>query len=188
MEKEYKLLLSLAKKISNSFPAFYLAGGTALMLKHKHRVSVDLDFFNQKSFSYSRLSTKVRENFIVEAEEKFEDNIDFFIDKIKISFVFFPFKNILPLENLNGISIASDYDIFLNKIYVAGRRIDPKDPYDAAFLYKKYKWDKAKIKNDFQLKFPNQSYEIFLGALLNFDDYPKLNKWIKQELLHLINF
>lgn len=122
MNKEYKSLFKLAKEINKLFPSFYLAGGTALMFRHKHRISVDLDFFSQKPFSYARLSTKIRKNFIN----------------------------------------------------------------DAAFLYKKYHWNKKQIKNDFEKKFPNQSFELFLGALINFNDYPKLNKWIKKELIKLI--
>ncbi len=186
MEIEHKSLLSLAVEVQKHFNSFYLAGGTALMLKHKHRISVDLYFFNQKPFSYTRLSAKLRKFFQVESEERLEDNIDFFIKGKKVSFVFYPFNNIEPLENLNEIKIASDYDIFLNKIYVAGRRIDPKDPFDAAFLYKMHKWKLPKIKKDFEKKFPNQSFEIYLGALLHFEDYPKLPNWIKSTLMGLI--
>lgn len=32
-------------------------------------------------------------------------------------------------------------------------------------------WDKAKIEKEFTLKFPNQYYKLYLGALLNFEDY-----------------
>jgi predicted nucleotidyltransferase component of viral defense system len=186
MNTEYKPLFKLAKEINKLFPSFYLAGGTALMFRHRHRISVDLDFFSEKPFSYARISTKIKRNFIVEAEEHLGDSIDFFIKGKKVSFVFFPFKNIFPLENLNGIMIESDYDIFLNKVYAAGRRIEPKDPYDAAFLYKKYHWNKDQINIDFEKKFPNQSFELFLGALVSFDDYPKLNKWVKKELMKLV--
>lgn len=186
MEKEYNNLLKLALRVQKHFPNFYLAGGTGLMLRHKHRISVDLDFFNDKPFSYARISTKVRKIFKVEGEERLGDNIDFFIQGIKVSFVFYPFKNIQKLENFKGIMIASDYDIFLNKIYVAGRRVDPKDPFDVAYLMKMYKWDKLKIKRDFEKKFPNQSYEIYLGALLHFEDYPKLPRSIKSILMELL--
>lgn len=140
MVKEHNSLLKLAKEIQEHFPGFYLAGGTALMLRHKHRVSIDLDFFNHRSFSFAHLAAKTRKLFHVEAEERL---------------------------------MASDYDIFLNKIYVAGRRVDPKDSYDAAFLYKTYKWKPAAIKKDFEKKFQGQSY-------------PKLPKWVKSTLLELI--
>ena len=92
----------------------------------------------------------------------------------------------MPLIKYNGIKMASDYDVFLNKIYVAGRRVDPKDPFDAAFLFKMYRWETAKIKLDFENKFPDQSFEIYLGALLHFSDYPELPEWVKSILLELI--
>lgn len=186
MNKEYNSLLKLAKEVQKQFTHFYLAGGTALMLKHKHRVSIDLDFFNQKSFSYTHVASKIRNLFDVKGEERKGDNIDFFIKDMKVSFVFYPFKNIEPLERFHDIIIASDYDIFLNKIYVAGRRVDPKDPFDAAFLFKMYKWETPDVKKDFEKKFPDQSFEIYLGALLHFEDYPKLPKWVKTILMELI--
>ena len=186
MDKEYNSLLKLAKEVHKHFTTFYLADGTALMLKHKHRLSIDLDFFNHKSFSYVLLSRKIRKHFQVETEERMDDNIDFFIQSKKVSFVFYPFKNIERPENFKGIMRASDYDLFLNKIYAAGRRVDPKDSFDAAFLYKMYKWELAKVKNDFENKFPDQNFKIYLGAILNFEDYPGLPRWVKTSLMELI--
>lgn len=179
-------LFELAKRVQSLFKDFYLAGGTAIMFKYNHRQSKDLDFFKEKSFSFNRLSLKVREFFNVQAEERFTDNIDFYIENVRVSFVFFPFSNILPTENFKGIKKASDYDIFLNKIYSAGSRIEPKDPFDAAFLYKVYNWNKNKIEKDFTLKFPNQSYKIYLGSLLSFEDYGELPAWVKETLLKLL--
>ncbi len=179
-------LLTLTQEIQKNFKNFYLAGGTAIMFKFNHRKSENLDFFSYRSFSFSRLSQKVRRLFKIEKEERGEDNIDFYINGVRVSFVFFPFKNIKRLEKFRGVKKASDFDIFLNKIYAAGRRIDWKDPYDCAFLYKVYKWDLKEIKKSFEKKFPGQSYEIYLGALLNFEDYPSLPAWVKEELLHLL--
>jgi hypothetical protein len=179
-------LFELALKVQKIFIDFYLAGGTAIMFKHNHRKSIDLDFFKEKPFSFLKLSSKVKKFFNVKNEEKGEDNIDFYIENIRVSFVYFPFKNIKPLEKIRGLKKADDYDIFLNKIYVAGRRIDPKDPFDAAYLYKTYRWDKNKIEADFEKKFPFQSYKIYLGALLNFEDYPELPDWIKETLGELV--
>lgn len=186
MGKEMEKLLNLAKEVGKNFKNFYLAGGTAIALKYRHRVSEDLDFFSEKPFSFEKLSYKMRKIFNLEKIERGEDNIDFYVENIRISFIFFPFKNIEKIEIFQGIKRVSDYDIFLNKIYAAGRRVDPKDPIDCAFLYKIYRWDKNKIEKDFEKKFPNQSYKIFLGALLNFDYYPSLPTWIKEELITLL--
>jgi len=120
----------------------------------------------------------------VEDVEEGIDDINFIVDGIKVSFVYFPFKNIKRMENLDGIRIAHDYDLLLNKVYVAGRRIDPKDPYDFVYLYDHGKvprnWNA--IKSDFERKFPNRSFEVFMGALLNVEDYPKLPKDVRERL------
>jgi len=186
MQKHYRKMLTLAKKLLPYLKGFYLAGGTALMLKHRHRISIDLDFFKEKPFSKHRLVKKLEEFFKVEGIELAEDNVDLFIDDIKVSFVFFPFKNIEPLDKIEGIPMASDYDIFLNKIYTAGRRVDPKDPIGAAFLYELHRWDRSKIKKDFERKFPSQSFELYLGALLSFEDYPGLEEKTKEILKRLL--
>jgi hypothetical protein len=186
MKENYDNLLQLAGEVQKQFKNFYLAGGTAIMFRHRHRQSYDLDFFRTKSFSYNRLATKARDCFPVENEIRLEDNIDFFIRNIKVSFVFFPFENRQPVEELRGVNLASDYDLFLNKIYVAGRRVDPKDSFDTAFLYRKHRWNKAQIKADFEAKFPDQSYEIYLGALLHFEDYPGLDNKVKEILTQLL--
>jgi hypothetical protein len=179
-------MFNLALKVQGNLKNFYLAGGTTIMFRYKHRISNDLDFFSDKPFSFRRLSYKMRKLFEIEKEEEFTDNIDFFISGIRVSFVFFPFYNIVKTEDLKGLKVAGDYDLFLNKIYAAGKRVDAKDPFDAAFLYKKYNWDRAQIKKDFEKKFPGQSYELFIGALLNFEDYGKLQEWIKTTLSSLI--
>jgi len=175
---EREKIINLSIKIQNNFKNFYLSGGTILMLKYSHRISYHLDFFSKKEFSFLRLSNKIRKLFEVSNEERYEDNIDFIINNIKVSFIYFPFKNIKPYENFEGIKMSSDYDIFLDKIYLAGRRIENKDVYDFVFLYEKYKWIKEKIKKDFEKKFPNQSFEIYLGAILSIEDYINLDKKI----------
>lgn len=48
--------------------------------------------------------------------------------------------------------MAGDIDLFLNKIYVAGRRIDPKDPFDAAYLYEIHNWNNKKLETLFESK------------------------------------
>lgn len=179
-------MFDLSLEVQGYFKNFYLAGGTAIMFKYNHRISNGLDFFSYKPFSFRRLSYKIRKLFDVENEEEFIDNIDLFISGIRVSFVFFPFTNIYKPEDLNGLTVAGDYDLFLNKVYVSDKRVDVKDPFDAAFLYRKYRWDRSQIKKDFEKKFLGQSYELFLGALLNFKDYGNLQNWIKTTLNALL--
>ena len=122
--------------------------------------------------------------FPVESIEEGVDDINFTINGIKVSFVYFPFKNIRRIGRIEGIRIAHDYDLLLNKIYVAWRRIDPKDPYDFVYLYNHGEvprdWDTIEL--DFNRKFPDQSFEVFMGALLNTDDYPQLPEDMKDRI------
>jgi predicted nucleotidyltransferase component of viral defense system len=179
-------LLKLALQIQSLFKEFYLAGGTAIMFKYEHRTSIDLDFFRSRAFSYNTVAQTMRKKFEVTAEERMSDNIDFFVEGKRISFVFFPFWNVQPLREIKGLRAASDYDIFLNKIYSAGRRVTPKDPFDAAYLYHLNKWPKRAIKRDFERKFPDQSYELYLGALLSFEDYPGIDAKTRRILSKLL--
>jgi predicted nucleotidyltransferase component of viral defense system len=185
MEQHIDKLIKLAKEIQHNFPAFYLAGGTNIMFKYKHRISTDLDFFSEKTFSFSRLINKFQKNFLVQRFERFDDNIDFWIKDIKVSFVNFPFRNIEKTQNFKGIKLASDKDIFLNKIYACGRRIDSKDIFDIAFLYKMYQYDFDEIKHSFEKKFLNQSFEIYLGSVFSLDDYPELSNNTKETILEI---
>ena len=179
-------IIELANEVQSKFKGFYLAGGTAIMFKYRHRISNDLDFFNQKVFSYNLHKKKVLGNFNVDRWFRGDENIDFFIEGIKVSFVFFPFPNIRKTQVVQNITMASDMDLFLNKIYTAGRRIDRKDPFDAAYLYRINRWKPEEIKQLFEKKFSFQSYEIYLGALLSFDDYNPLENWVKETLNELI--
>ncbi|GAB4204153.1 MAG: nucleotidyl transferase AbiEii/AbiGii toxin family protein [Bacteroidia bacterium] len=176
MEQTIRKLIELAQKVVPLFPSFYLAGGTNIMFKYRHRMSTDLDFFSYKTFSFNRIEKKILSHFSVEKIEKREDNVDFWIYQTKVSFVYFPFKNIEKTTVWNNIPLASDIDIFLNKIYVAGRRIDSKDIIDIAFLYSQHidKWHFNLIKQLFEQKFPLQNFEIYLGAVFSLEDYPEL--------------
>jgi len=182
------ILLPLAQKVSANTKKFYLAGGTAIMLKYDHRVSYDLDFFHGKAFSFKAMENKMKSSLSNVTQVIYgEDNLDVFKDENKVSFVFFPFRNVIPIENFKAIRIASDLDLLLNKLYVGSRRIDAKDPFDAAWLWQKFEWDALKVKELFEQKFKGHSFEIALGALCSFEDYPELDGWVKGVLKEKVN-
>lgn len=168
-------LKSLEREIQRNFGRFYLAGGTAVMLRHSHRMGINLDFFSERAFSFAHVAAKMGRHFPIKKIEIFPDNVDLVMEGVKVSFVLFPFKNVNHLEHFQEINMASDYDIFLNKLYATERRIESMDDVDFAFLFKKYGWDRTKVKYVFERKFPSQSFEIYLGALLLIEDYPDLD-------------
>ncbi len=184
-EEELRKMIELARKIQQVFPEFYLAGGTAIALKYRHRESDDLDFLTEREISFTRLSAKVRKMFGVPNGKRGDDNIDFLIEGVKVSFVFFPFENQSPTEIVEGIVVASDLDLLLNKIYAAGRRVSWKDPVDAAFLWEKHRWDLNVVKKAFEQKFPGQSFELHVGALCSLEDYPELPAGVVEFLKNL---
>ena len=175
-------MLDLAREVSRHLRGFYLAGGTALMLRHRHRMSTDLDFFRGKPFSFRHLERKLRQILPVEHARQEADSLDLWIAGVRVSFVFFPFRNIRKTERFQGVPVASDYDIYLNKIYAAGRRVEPKDAVDFVFLTERYRWPWDQVKRDFERKFPDQPFEIYLGAVLNERDYPGLSEEVRAAL------
>ncbi|NPA33861.1 MAG: hypothetical protein GXO48_02910 [Chlorobi bacterium] len=128
----------------------------------------------------------LRKHFAVEEIYYGEDNVDVFIEGIKVSLVYFPYKNIERVKEWRGIRMASDYDIFLNKLYAVTRRIETKDVIDVAFPYKTYKWSIKKIELDFEEKFKGHRFALALGSLANFEDYPDLPKWAEEEVLKML--
>lgn len=153
------------------------------MLKYNHRVSYDLDFFHDKDFSFKSMENKIKQTIFNVSQVIYgEDNMDMLIDGTKVSFVFFPFTNVKPIEKFRDIRIASDLDLLLNKLYVGSRRIDTKDPFDAAWLWNAFEWPISKVKEQFEQKFEGHSFEIALGALCCFEDYPDLERWVKEVL------
>lgn len=46
-------LFGLAKSAQQLFTDFYLAVGTAIMLKHQHRKCIGIDLFKEKLFSFN---------------------------------------------------------------------------------------------------------------------------------------
>ncbi len=155
------------------------------MFRHRHRVSTDLDFFRETPFSFTRLAHRLRRDMPVEGERQQADALDVWIEGVRVSFVFFPFRNIDPLVKEEGIPMASDYDIYLNKIYAAGRRVEPKDPWDFVMLTETYRWPWDQVRKDFETKFPDQPFDLYIGAILNLPDYPDLPPRIQEKLVRI---
>ncbi len=184
-DKHINRLKALARRVVHHVQGFYLAGGTALMFRHRHRMSTDLDFFREHPFSFRHLVYRLRRRFPIEQERQQADSLDIWIEGVRVSFVFFPFRNIDPLVEEEGIPMASDYDIYLNKIYAAGRRIEPKDPWDFVMLTERYQWPWDRVRKDFEIKFPDQSFDLSIGAILNLPDYPDLPREIQEKLTRI---
>ncbi|MFC1613315.1 nucleotidyl transferase AbiEii/AbiGii toxin family protein [Patescibacteria group bacterium] len=135
-KKTKSILESLAQ--SGIIKDYYLAGGTALALQYGHRKSIDLDFFNQKSFNTVELRrnlTKIGKLIIV-SEEKNTLNLN--LANVKLSFFGYPYKIIFPFIKWNGIKLADPRDIACMKLDAVSSRGCKKDFFDLYFILKKY--------------------------------------------------
>jgi predicted nucleotidyltransferase component of viral defense system len=165
---------SLLKKLM-SMPQlnnFYLVGGTALSLKLGHRVSIDLDLFQQTKFEIEDLTKVLKQEFTANfVNENLKINHAIFckINRIKIDLVYYPHPIIDEIEMIDGIRMYSNKDIAAMKINAILGRGVKKDFWDLYQLLKLYSLNE--IISWYNLKYPNQMLLISIpNALTYFDD------------------
>lgn len=172
LNKNQKILIELFSKTS-LVKKFYLTGGTALSTFYlHHRLSVDLDFFSDKPFSYEELTVflgEVKEKFKLEeiSAVKIFDRWQFATqskEPVKMEFVYFNHekKRLKPLEKRENIFVDSLDDIAANKTLAYFDRNEPKDLFDLYFLINKGVFTVARllflVKDKFGIKFSEFSF------------------------------
>ena len=120
----------------------YLAGGTAVYLYLKHRLSVDLDFFTSTRFLPEIFLSKMKMNFdevIIEFME--QDTLILFVspDKIKVSLFHYPYPLLFPPLAMpigEGLTcpLASLKDIAAMKAVAINQRGSLKDFIDLFYI------------------------------------------------------
>ena len=142
-ENNLKNLKNLPLKTRNLFTAlsknsfiknFYLAGGTALVLEFRHRISKDLDFFSEKKFNNNFIKKEIKEKEQWEASVEIENTLIGYLDGIKSSFFYLPYKLIEKPRYFNNLRVASLTDIALMKILAISQRAAKRDFVDLYVL------------------------------------------------------
>ena len=153
-QKTKQVLEKIARQ--NFFKKFYLAGGTALAILFEHRQSIDLDWFSNKIFSNQDIKEQLKNigNFEITKEDT--NTLHCLIDEVKTSFFLYPYENIYPLKNFEGIKLADERDISAMKIDAISSRGSKKDFIDLYFLMEKY--DLEDILNFFSRKYHDIKY------------------------------
>jgi len=154
-----------------------LSGGTALMLQFSYRKSYDLDLF----FPY-----QIPDNYLRLVSHELTFTVS---DRVKVSFIYFPFaRKYRPLE-YNSILISSYEDVASDKAYALGRRPAYRDYIDL-FLILKEKFPIGRIILDAKEKFGGEfSEKLFLSQLIYFEDIKDFTidfagkKYEKEEVL-----
>ncbi|MFA4936760.1 MAG: nucleotidyl transferase AbiEii/AbiGii toxin family protein [Patescibacteria group bacterium] len=111
---------------------FYLAGGTAVALQLGHRVSVDFDFFSDKSLSLDllpsieRLFNEQKQRIMVNNSEE----LTLLISDTKLTFLKYPFPLLYPTILVERVQLATIAELAAIKAYTIGRRGSFKDYFD----------------------------------------------------------
>jgi hypothetical protein len=121
--------------VFKKFKEFYLAGGTGLALQIGHRISIDFDFFTDDFISENLLNLveKAFSGRKVLLSVNNSEELTVFIDKVKITFLRYPFPLIGSLLNYEGVKIMEAKEIAATKAYTIGRRGSFKDYLDLYF-------------------------------------------------------
>lgn len=180
-----RLISLLVRVVESDFlpPGSYLAGGTAVYLYLRHRISIDLDFFTQKTFRSDALIPKMRERFKhVEVELMEKDTLIVYLteEKIKFSLFSLPYKLLSDIQHLTVIDpaqcpLASLEDLEAMKTISIVQRGSAKDFVDLYYLMKKTNHSFEDIFSLVQKKYDlNNRYEYQLKtSFVYFDDAEK---------------
>ncbi|WP_341729579.1 nucleotidyl transferase AbiEii/AbiGii toxin family protein [Brooklawnia sp.] len=109
----------------------YLAGGTALAVHLKHRISRDLDFFTEREFDVDQLAAQLSELGSFAPTLLATGTLNGIFDRTKIQFLEASSqRNVEAPAVLAGIRIASVPDLMATKLKVIGDRGALRDYFD----------------------------------------------------------
>lgn len=108
---------------------FYLAGGAAVGIYLRHRVSIDLDLFAQVQFDLDELLEILRKNFNMTSHQVEKNALHCWLDDIKCSFFYYPYP-ILQAPEAMPFPTASKLDIACMKLSAIIGRGAKKDFFD----------------------------------------------------------
>lgn len=171
---------------------FYLTGGTALSAFYlQHRISEDLDFFNEKEEVNLLVLGRILDDFkkkkkLVKIETRNVFGIyNFFLhfpDKkvLKVDFSYYPHPRISKGIKVNGIQIDGPYDIAVNKIHTIGMQPRARDFIDIYFLIKEKGYGLDDLISKARAKFDWYIDPVQIGARLlqaaSVKDFPRMLK------------
>jgi predicted nucleotidyltransferase component of viral defense system len=176
---------------------FYLAGGTALAEFYlKHRISEDLDLFNEKqeinpipAARFFKNKSKILKLAKTETKRVF-GLYSFFLhfqdrEVLKVDFNYYPFPRIEKGIKFNNLQIESIYDIGVDKVHTVVLKPRARDFIDIYFIIKEkgYKFEEllmqAKAKFDWDISLIDLGTRFIEAS--KFTDYPRMLKEIDHQ-------
>ena len=166
-------LLNNTIKVLNKFikfdimKNFVLVGGSALALYLCHRKSEDLDFFSYENIDLKEVMIFLRNFDNKEYINISEQQIDLFIDGVKVTFFNAKWKFLKP-TNIEKFNVATLEQIAIMKVNVLFLRAKYRDYYDLYFLLQHFN-----LNEIYQLSkdvLDGINFKLFINALIYIDD------------------
>ncbi len=182
MHKEIlnKKQIELLPLIHNFNKGFGLVGGTAIALQIGHRESIDLDLFSCNDINNAKIIKIIK--------DYFENNVDLqiirdeigeytlFINKVKCTFFYYPFKIQFDVDFDNIIKMPNLITLAAMKAYTLGRRVKWKDYVDLYFIFNRYSLQDVveKSKEIFGNEFSEKNFREQLSYFEDIDYTEKI--------------
>ena len=153
---------------------FYLAGGTALALRHGHRRSIDFDFFRAEPFDGYALGGALEAVFAPALEwlPSGERTLHMRLETVSTSFFQLPYPLLEPVQPTPwGFGLASDLDVAVMMVEAVAGRGSRKDFVDLRVLcHRGIRLDE--LLEDFDRKYGTTRADRYhrLRALAFFED------------------
>lgn len=148
---------------------FVLVGGTALSLQIGHRISIDIDLFNDKPFDAANIASHLQKNYNTENVKTLKNGVFCFIDDIKVDVMSHQYPWVKAPIVSEGIRMVSLEDIGAMKLHAivqSGSRL--KDFIDIYFLLGQLSFQD--LFGFYEKKYPDTSKAVVQKALLYDND------------------
>ena len=181
--------LNIWPKLNRINPCFTLYGGTAIALQLGHRISIDFDFFSNRSFQSDEILAHLSSTFQVQEVFQSGNNLltcSIESNDVPVLFSFFGNLGIGSLQkpllqDPNNLKIASLEDLFVMKLKAILGRVEEKDFIDiAALLRSKLSLEKA--LSGFAVIFPSQANPSILLRTLSYLDDERLKNLSSEDI------
>ncbi len=169
-----KQLLPFIKSFANDY---YLVGGTAVALHFGHRRSIDFDLFSDRTFDSQRLRNKIlQKNKIDYTFSQGEGELTILVNKVKITFFYYPFKIERKVDFDEVIKIPDILTLGAMKAFALGRRAKWKDYVDLYFIFQKYSLSELMDKTEsiFKNEFNEKLFRTQLSYFTDIDYSEKI--------------
>lgn len=148
---------------------FVLVGGTALSLQIGHRISIDIDLFNDKPFDAANIASHLQKNYNAESVKTLKNGVFCFIEDIKVDVMSHQYPWVKAPIMEEGVRMVSLEDIGAMKLHAivqSGSRL--KDFIDVYFLLEQLSFQD--LFGFYEKKYPDTSKAVVQKALLYHSD------------------